>query len=51
MITLPGKQVGTATVTSTGGDTPETEYSFVDLSTSEEINDSNTNDYIIEQVK
>ena len=51
MITLPGKQVGTATVTATGGDTPETEYAFVDLTTSEDINESNINDYIIEQVK
>ena len=51
MITLPGKQVGTATVVSTGGDTPETEYSFVTLSTTETINDSTMNNYIIEQIK
>ena len=51
MINLPGKQVGTATVTATGGDTPETEYSFVNLSTSDTINDSNISNYIIEQVK
>lgn len=51
MINLPGKQVGTATVISTGGDTPETEYSFVNLSTSETINDSTMNKYIIEQIK
>ena len=29
MITLPGKSVGQVKVVSTGGDTPETEYSFV----------------------
>lgn len=51
MINLPGKQVGTATVISTGGDTPETEYSFVNLSTSENINESNISNYIIEQIK
>lgn len=51
MINLPGKQVGTATVVSTGGDSPETEYSFVTLSTSESINDSTMGNYIIEQIK
>lgn len=51
MIDLPGKQVGSATVVSTGGDTPETEYSFVTLSTSESINDSTMGNYIIEQTK
>lgn len=50
-INLPGKQVGTATVVSTGGDTPETEYSFVTLSTSERIDDSTISNYIIEQIK
>jgi len=51
MITLPGKTVGTAKVTSTGGDTPETEYSFVDVTTTETINSNNMSNYIIEQVK
>lgn len=51
ILNLPGKQVGTATIVSTGGDTPETEYSFVTLSTSENINASNMNNYIIEQIK
>ncbi len=51
MITLPGKSVGTAKVISTGGDTPETEYSFVEVSVSEEINASNMSNYIIEQIK
>lgn len=51
MINLPGKQVGTATVVSIRGDSPETEYSFVTLSTSESINDSTMGNYIIEQIK
>ena len=51
MIDLPGKQVGSATVVSTGGDTPETEYSFVTLSTSESINDTTMGNYIIAQTK
>ena len=37
MITLPGKSVGTAKVISTGGDTPETEYSMVEVDTKETI--------------
>ena len=51
MITLPGKNVGTAKVISTGGDTPETEYSFVEVSSSETIDSSNMSNYIIEQIK
>ena len=51
MITLPGKSVGQAKVISTGGDTPETEYSFVEVTTSESINSSNMENYIIEDVK
>lgn len=51
MINLPGKQIGTATVLSTGGDTPETEYSFVSVETSEPINETTMNNYIIEQIK
>ncbi len=51
MITLPGKQVGTAKVISTGGDTPETEYSFVELTTSEKIDSSTMDNYVIEQKK
>lgn len=50
-ITLPGKEIGKATVLSTGGDTPETEYSFVELSTSENIDSSNMGNYVIEQIK
>ena len=49
MINLPGKEVGKATVVMTGGDTPETEYSFVELATSVTIDNSNMNNYIIEQ--
>ena len=50
-ITLPGKKVGQVKVLSTGGDTPETEYSFVEVSTQEDINASNMNNYIIEEEK
>ena len=51
MITLPGKVVGTAKVLMTGGETPETEYSFVEISSTETINSSNMADFIIEQIK
>ncbi len=51
MITLPGKTVGQAKVISTGGDTPETEYSFVELTTTETIDANNMGNYIIEQTK
>lgn len=50
-ITLPGKKVGQVKVLSTGGDTPETEYSFVEVTTQEDINASNMNNYIIEEEK
>ncbi len=51
LVTLPGKSVGQATVISTGGDTPETEYAFVQLNSSENINDQNMSNYIIEAIK
>lgn len=51
MITLPGKSVGTAKIISCGGDTPETEYSFVEVSSSEKIDSENMSKYIIEQKK
>ena len=51
MITLPGKTVGTLKVLGSAGDTPETEYSFVEVNTSENINATNMSNYIIEQVK
>ena len=41
MITLPGKVVGTAKIITTGGETPETEYSFVEVTSSETIDASN----------
>lgn len=51
IITLPGKNVGTAKVTMSGGDTPETEYSFVEVTTTEDINATNMGNYIIEEIK
>lgn len=52
MIELPGKQVGTITVVSTGGDTPETEYSMVTFqSNGTEINAEKLTDYYIEEIK
>lgn len=51
MITLPGKNVGTLKVTMTGGDTPETEYSFVEVTTTENINSNNMVNYIIQEKK
>lgn len=51
MITLPGKKVGEVKVLSTGGDTPETEYSYVEVSGTTEINSGNMSDYIIEESK
>ncbi len=51
IVTLPGKSVGQATVISTGGDTPETEYAYVQLSSTENINDQNMSNYIIEAIK
>ena len=51
MIELPGKLVGTATVLMMGGDTPETEYSFVSVNTSQEIDADNLINYIIQEQK
>ena len=51
MIELPGKQIGTVTVTATGGDTPETEYSFVTYAGDTAIDAAKLLDYIIEEVK
>lgn len=50
MIELPGKQIGTVTVISTAGDTPETEYSIVTYS-GNEINAENLSTYIIEEIR
>lgn len=49
MIPLPGKKVGQATVTATGGNTPETEYSVVTVDMSEKIDATNMGNYIIEE--
>ena len=51
MITLPGKRVGEAKVVMTGGDTPETEYSFVEVTSSVSINAENMVNYVIEEEK
>ena len=53
MIELPGKQIGTVTVSDTGGDTPETEYSFVSFKSNDlgEVDANKLTDYIIEEIK
>ncbi len=47
MIELPGKKVGSVTVLMTGGDTPESEYSFVEVNTETTINADNMNKFYI----
>lgn len=52
MIELPGKQIGTVTVSATGGDTPETEYSFVSFTgDGAAINADKLTEYYIEEIK
>lgn len=52
MVELPGKQIGTVTVSATGGDTPETEYSFVSFtSDGVTIDSEKLSDYYIEEIK
>jgi len=52
MIELPGKKVGTVTVSATGGDTPETEFSFVSYKEEGAAIDPNKlTDYYIEEIK
>lgn len=51
MIEIPGKQVGTLTVNQMGGDTPETEYSFVSYTGEADINAENLSEYYIEEIK
>lgn len=51
MIPLPGKEVGWVTVTATGGETPETEYSVVTVTTTEQIDATNMGNYVIEEVR
>ncbi len=50
MIELPGKQIGTVTVTMTAGDTPETEFSAVDYQ-GDAIDDAKLENYYIEEIK
>lgn len=51
MIELPGKKIGTVKVISTGGDTPETEYSFVEVSATTPIDAAKLSEYYIEESK
>lgn len=51
MIELPGKQIGTVTVSQTSGDTPETEYSFVSFTGTSNIDANKLTDYYIEEIK
>ena len=51
-IELPGKQIGTVTISATGGDTPETEFSYVSFTSSgTAIDPSKLSDYYIEEIK
>lgn len=49
MIELPGKQIGKVKVLATAGDTPETEYSFVEVQSDVEIDANQLLNYIIEE--
>lgn len=51
MIELPGKEIGTVKVISTEGDTPETEYSFVEVSATVPIDATKLSEYYIEESK
>ena len=48
MIELPGKEIGTVTILATGGDTAETEYSFVEVSSNTDIDVNKLTEYFIE---
>jgi curli biogenesis system outer membrane secretion channel CsgG len=50
MIELPGKEIGTVTILATGGDTPETEYSFVEVSSNTDIDVDKLTEYYIEEI-
>ena len=50
MIELPGKKIGSVTVTMTAGDTPETEFSAVDYQ-GDAIDAAKLTNYYIEEVK
>jgi curli biogenesis system outer membrane secretion channel CsgG len=49
LIELPGKNIGTVTVTDTAGETPETEYSFVTFNGTTAIDPNKLGDYYIEE--
>jgi curli biogenesis system outer membrane secretion channel CsgG len=51
MIELPGKKIGTVSVIQSGGDTPETEYSFVTYNGETAIDAEKLMDYYIEETK
>lgn len=51
LIELPGKQIGTVTVSQTSGDTPETEYSLVSFTGTSTIDADKLTDYYIEEIK
>ncbi len=48
---LPGKEIGTVRVVMTGGDTPETEFSLVEVSTGTPIDTTKLQEYYIEEIK
>lgn len=50
MIELPGKKIGSVTIESSAGDTPETEFSIVSYN-GEPIDTNKLTDYYIEEVK
>ena len=49
MIELPGKEIGSVTVLMSAGDTPETEYSFVEVQTEVPIDSNALSNYIIQE--
>lgn len=49
MISLPGKEIGRIEIVMTGGETPETEYSIVNV-VSGELNASDISQYVIEEI-
>lgn len=52
MIELPGKKIGTVSVLETGGDTPETEFSYVSFTGEpSSIDPEKLTDYYIEEIK
>ena len=52
MIELPGKQIGTVSVSAIGGDTPETEFSYVSFSGDNgSIDADKLTNYYIEEIK